>query len=429
MLSREDNEAIVQVGPGTPMGELFRRYWTPALISEELPSPDCPPVRFKLLGEELVGFRDSNGRIGIMDAYCPHRGAPLFFGRNEECGLRCVYHGWKFDVDGNCLELPNAPEGETFRHKVKAVAYPAWEGGGIIWAYMGPAEKQPPKPAFPWIDLPAEHRYLKKYYHHCSYLQAFEGDIDLTHLAFLHRTLDDNARNPSAKLGRNPQLLDWRVPKTVRLDERDYGLHWEYALSRGEGSETLVGQVHLIWPAMATIGIARRPIQPLQIRVPIDDEQSFVYRLRWSEQPLPEEDLNEYRYGGFAYPPEEPGTFVARENRDNDYMIDRIQQRFYSYTGISSVFAQDLAVVENQRGPIMDRTQEHLVSSDDVIIRLRRVLLRLARDLAAGKEPPGPNNPEELRELRSVSRVVPVGTDLERVFHPVPEAQPAPVAV
>src|SRR5437667_3350093 len=146
VLSKEDNELATNTNAGTPMGELFRRFWLPVALAEELPGADCVPLRLKLLGEDLIGFRDSEGRPGLVDAYCPHRGAPMFFGRNEENGLRCVYHGWKFDVTGRCVDLPNAPEGPAFKEKVRIKAYPCLEAGDLLWAYMGPPDRRPPFP-------------------------------------------------------------------------------------------------------------------------------------------------------------------------------------------------------------------------------------------------------------------------------------------
>src|SRR5579864_5534315 len=160
MLSQEDNELLTRVGPGTPVGELFRRFWLPALLSEELPGPDCEPVRLRLLGEDLLAFKDSNGRSAIVDAFCPHRSAPLFFGRNEECGLRCVYHGWKFDVDGNCVDMPSEPSGTTLQTKVKLTAYPTVERGGVVWAYLGPKDLMPPEPDYEWTRAPVNYRYV-----------------------------------------------------------------------------------------------------------------------------------------------------------------------------------------------------------------------------------------------------------------------------
>src|SRR5262249_38961506 len=163
MLSREENELICRTDPDTPMGELFRRFWLPVALAEEIPGPDCEPVRVQVLGEHLVLFRDTQGRPGLVDAYCPHRGAPLFFGRNEECGLRCVYHGWKFDVYGNCVDMPTEPPTSNFKEKVKIKSYPTAECGGCIWVYMGPTDKQPALPHFEWASVPGPHRLLSRW--------------------------------------------------------------------------------------------------------------------------------------------------------------------------------------------------------------------------------------------------------------------------
>src|SRR5579885_1794102 len=178
MLSQDENELITRVGPGTPMGEVFRRFWLPAMLSSELTEPDCPPVRLRLLGEDLVAFRDTNGRPGVLAAHCPHRGASLYFGRNEECGLRCVYHGWKFDVEGNCLDQLNEPPENQFKQHIHLTAYPTVELGGIVWAYMGPPERMPPPPKFAWTQVPEARRHVTKVIQECNYLQALEGGID-----------------------------------------------------------------------------------------------------------------------------------------------------------------------------------------------------------------------------------------------------------
>jgi len=164
MLSQRDNERLVRVGPGTPAGVLFRRYWQPACLSIELPEPDCAPVRVRLLGEDLLAFRDTNGRVGLVEAFCPHRRAPLFYGRNEECGIRCVYHGWKFDVDGNCVDLPSEPETSPMKSTIKLAAYPTLEKAGVIWAYLGPKEQMPEPPDYEWTRAPATHCFISKTY-------------------------------------------------------------------------------------------------------------------------------------------------------------------------------------------------------------------------------------------------------------------------
>ena len=168
MLSQQDNERLTRVGPGTPMGNLFRRYWIPALLSEELLEADGPPVRVRLLGEDLVAFRDTEGMVGIVSAYCPHRRAPMFFGRNEDCGLRCVYHGWKFDRNGACVDMPSEPPDSLFKSKVTIDAYPTWEGGGMVWIYMGPLELKPPPPDHELVRAPANHLHVSKLFEDCN---------------------------------------------------------------------------------------------------------------------------------------------------------------------------------------------------------------------------------------------------------------------
>ena len=179
MLSREDNERLTRVGPGTPMGELMRRYWVPATLSHQIAAPDSPPVRVKLLGERLVAFRDTQGRVGLLGEQCPHRTASLFFGRNEECGLRCVYHGWKFDVEGNCVDLPSEPRDYNLQSRVKATAYPCVERGGVVWAYMGPPEHKPEFPELEWTRVPDDQRHLTRHIQECNWLQGLEGGFDL----------------------------------------------------------------------------------------------------------------------------------------------------------------------------------------------------------------------------------------------------------
>ena len=229
MLTPEENERLTRVGPGTPMGELFRRYWLPALLSEELPEADGAPVRVRLLGEDLIAFRDSAGNVGLVDAFCPHRRAPMFFGRNEECGLRCVYHGWKFDRDGTCVDMPSEPPDSLFKTKVTIAAYPTWEGGGIVWTYMGPPELQPPPPDYELVRAPATHRYVSKTFEDCNWLQALEGGLDTAHSSFVHNNdIDDksflrNARHARrASRSRRPTTAT-RTRACARVGERAVG--------------------------------------------------------------------------------------------------------------------------------------------------------------------------------------------------------------
>src|SRR5216684_4132275 len=199
MLPPKENELITRVGAGTPMGNAMRRYWIPACLATEIAEPDSPPVRVRLMGEDLVAFRDSDGKIGLIDEFCPHRRVSLFFGRNEECGLRCVYHGWKFDVEGNCIDQLNEPPEHQFKQHIHIAAYPTVELGGIVWAYLGPPDKMPAPPKFAWTQVPESRRHVSKVVEECNWLQALEGGIDTSHAPILHRLLTDNSTRGGIK--------------------------------------------------------------------------------------------------------------------------------------------------------------------------------------------------------------------------------------
>ena len=239
------------------MGELFRRFWLPVALSEELPGADCIPLRVRVLGEDLIAFRDSDGRPGLVDAYCPHRGAPLFFGRNEENGLRCVYHGWKFDVEGTCTDLPNAPEGPTFKDKIKIKCYPCVDAGDLVWAYMGPADRKPPFPEFEWCKLPANHRYVSKFRLECNYLQAMEGDGDPSHARFLHTTLDD-PRIPNRLYpdGRSPQQRGNNFNRPTEAEEQ---------FPRAVGGRRITEEDRAAWGALEDHDAGYFSISPSQL--------------------------------------------------------------------------------------------------------------------------------------------------------------------
>ena len=224
MVGQEDQFSVLtRVSAGTPMGNLFRRFWLPALLASELPEPDGAPIRLRILGEDLIAFRDTEGRIGIVGAYCPHKMAPLFFGRNEACGLRCVYHGWKFNVDGDCVEIPNItpPDNfETLKQRMRLKSYPAREAGGLIWVYMGPKEQIPELPEMAWLDLPKEHIHVSRWLHRSNWLQAVEGEIDTSHISFLHSVLDPDPDGPDRlRLARDgaPEII---------MRETDYGFYY-----------------------------------------------------------------------------------------------------------------------------------------------------------------------------------------------------------
>jgi nitrite reductase/ring-hydroxylating ferredoxin subunit len=416
VLSKEDNELITNVEKDTPMGEVFRRFWLPVMLASELPMPDCEPVRIKILGEDLIAFRDTDGRIGLLDAYCPHRGAPMFYGRNEENGLRCVYHGWKFDVEGACVDLPSAPEGDTYKDKINILRYPAVEAGDLIWAYMGPKDKQPPFPEFEWLGLPRENRYVRKFKLECNYLQAMEGDYDPSHALFLHSKLEDatipNALNPTALTSLARQLgpagrraADDPFPRAVgnrrvlnkpvaELEETDSGLIAVAAVEEAPGRWQANLNVTIMLPIFCTAGIAGPNTYSSNMRIPIDNESMMFFRLRWSYDPIPQRDLDEYTNGDWYFPRLIPGTYVPEDNVHNSYNLDRQKQRTETYTGIRTFPLQDIAMMEDQWGPLAKRHLEHLTSYDYMIIQVRQRLLKVARNMARGIEPTEPWHPE-----------------------------------
>ncbi len=421
MLSEEDNELITNTDRGAPMGELFRRFWLPVALAAEFPGPDGAPIRLRVMGEDLIAFRDSDGRAGLIEAYCAHRGAPLFFSRNEECGLRCIYHGWKYDVEGNCVDLPNTPEGETFKEKIKLTSYAIVEAGDLVWAYMGPRDRQPPFPSFAWTALPSSHRYVTRYELECNYLQAMEGDFDQTHARFLHSTLDNNLSSPGNELrgADNDQLralsgsaaADEPFPRAVGsrrvgqlpwldVEDNEAGF-WLITGGRQPSGESYVN-VNQAWmmPVFSQIGLAGPSTNSINIRVPIDNASMTIDRLRWSHDPIPERELDDYKHSGYSYPELMPGTWRLKDNIYNDYNVDRVAQRAFSYSGIKAFPTQDVALVENQWGPTADRTREHLAASDQQIIQLRQRLVAAAKALIQGSEPKEPWHPEAYAYLR-----------------------------
>jgi phenylpropionate dioxygenase-like ring-hydroxylating dioxygenase large terminal subunit len=387
MLAREDNELLTRVGPGTPMGTTMRRYWIPALLAWELPGPDCPPVRVRLLGEDLVAFRDTRGHLGLLAEHCPHRRASLFFGRNEECGLRCVYHGWKFDVDGRCVDMMNEPDDLGFRDKIRTPAYPMVELGGIIWAYLGPPELRPAAPPFAWTRAPESHRHASKVIQESNWLQGLEGGIDTSHAPILHRLLTTSSSRPGFK---PTDAFVRGKPPTIVIDLTDYG--YRYAGIRPlDAGDVHIRAYHFILP-FHQIRPSRtekgRPLEAGHIWVPMDDGNTMVFNWEYSlAGPLTEEDRLE-RFLGNGPLDVDQTTFRSRRNRQNGYGLDRQVQRTETFTGIDGVNIQDRAIQESM-GPIVDRSQEHLGPADRPIIQARRLLLQAVRTVQEGGTPVG----------------------------------------
>jgi phthalate 4,5-dioxygenase oxygenase subunit len=403
MLSPAENERLTRVGPGTPMGTLFRRYWLPMLLAEELPERDGAPVRVRLLGEDLVAFRDSEGVAGLVSAFCPHRRAPMFFGRNEECGLRCVYHGWKFDRNGACVDMPSEPPDSLFKTKVTIDAYPTWEGGGMIWAYLGPPELKPAPPDHELTRTPATHRHVSKSFEDCNFLQALEGGIDPTHASIMH----------NMNIGDRSFLNNYdELVANIQLDKTDYG--FTYAGIRKLTNNTWVRGYHYIMPSFhmrATVEgpFGRRTDAPTidgHIWIPIDDEHTWVYSFGYSHDPARplEHDkvrARETRLGRGDFLDQ---NYRSRLNKSNDYQIDRQVQKEKTMTGIQGINTQDLALQEGM-GPIVDRSKEHLGTTDRAIITLRQVLTDTLDSLERGGTLRA-LDPATYRNIRSFDRLI-----------------------
>lgn len=410
MLIREENELVTRTGPGTPMGETMRRYWIPALMSQELPAPDCPPVRVQLLGERLVAFRDTQGRIGLLDEFCPHRLVSLWLGRNEESGLRCVYHGWKFDVTGACVDQMNEPPECSFAHKIRTTAYPTIEVGGTMWAYMGPAEKMPPPPNFEWTQVPESHRHVSKVWEECNWLQALEGGIDTSHAPILHRTISANATRPGIPL--LGPFVQGGAP-TLDVDGTDYG--YRYAGVRPlEGGATYVRTYHYVMPfTQIRPQQFRLPGEPVRTKiaghfwVPIDDENCMVWNWVYSfgEAPLTEEDRLE-RGSGNGPDHVDQNTFRSFRHKGNNWLIDRQVQKTETFTGIDGINTQDRAIQESM-GPVVDRSQEHLGPADRAIIATRRLLLQAVKTVQEGGNPLGTDT--NYYQARAIEQILPKG--------------------
>jgi phenylpropionate dioxygenase-like ring-hydroxylating dioxygenase large terminal subunit len=395
MLSSTDNDLLTRVGPGTPMGELMRRYWVPAAFSHQIAEPDSPPIRVKIMGENLVLFRDSQGRPGLLDERCPHRTASLFYGRNEESGLRCVYHGIKFDVEGRCTDIPCVPftdetQLRNVRDKMRIKAYPCIERGGMIWTYMGPAEHKPEFPDLEWTLVPESHRFSSRHIQACNWLQALEGGFDAPHLTFLHGGEVEKSRRV--------------VPSFYEVMATDFG--FVVGTGRDLGTDDIHWNINVMLMPFHKI-ISSVPMAA-HVWVPIDDEHTMLYSVDFNPyRPLNEEELTFAKSGTWIHTENEPGTDHAVRTVHNDYLIDRaLQASSKSYTGIKGIGTQDCAVQESME-PIADRSIERLLPGDAAIVKLRRLLLQTLQQHAAGKPLPG-MDPRSYR-VRSTRCAVPKG--------------------
>ncbi|MGE0333248.1 MAG: Rieske 2Fe-2S domain-containing protein [Ramlibacter sp.] len=416
MLTREDNELLVRVGPDAAMGKLMRLYWIPFLLARDVPA-DGQPYRVRLLGEDLVAFRDTSGQVGLVDQACPHRGAPLVFARNEEGGLRCVYHGWKFAADGRCKEMPAEPGNTPMLNKVKVKAYPVRERNGVLWAYMGPDAEPPALPAMEWNMVPEANVHVSMRIQECNWLQALEGEIDSAHAAILHGRVDEGG-----------SIDDWKQAADLQpkfeVVQHDAGMHIA-SRRKIEGDKNYVRVNQFLMPFWTLVPpFSQYPELSGHAWVPVDDEHTLCIMFSYHPaQPFYEktrqlfEEGHKGRETGHASrhafekrPVTVPyHTYWSKYNRENAYGYDEgLAQRYNA--GMPGLWLQD-AACQSGVSPIYDRSKEHLGTSDSGVARTRRVLLEAVKKLASEQARPLSTNAPDKFQVRAISITIPAGGD------------------
>lgn len=394
MLTREDNEYMCRVGPGTPMGNALRRFWIPSLQTSDLPTPDCDPFPLEILGEKLVAFRDTSGKVGVLDEHCCHRQASLVCGRVEAGGIRCLFHGWKFAVDGTVLETPNVNNPE-FKKRIKAKAYPVREAGGLIWVYLGPKELEPEFPHFPWFDIPASNRLNAYLVENGNYVQVIEALVDSSHLTILHT---DGLRKSAGLENLNFTAaagMQFDAAPRIEVDDTDFGFH--YAAIRAGTKPTDPVQAR-VTAFIAPFSVAN-PNEDLWMGVvPINDYQSIHFHVfyhperKMGEEPLRSRMLEHIGLDDAALRKMNL-TYDTLNNKDeptrwNRYWQNRDALREGKFSGFHSFSQEDHAMIRSM-GLIKDRTKEILAPVDMAVMRLYRTLIQVAQDVESGNEPLG----------------------------------------
>ncbi|HEY0581361.1 MAG TPA: Rieske 2Fe-2S domain-containing protein [Chloroflexota bacterium] len=424
MLTREENELLCRVGRDTPMGQMLRRYWMPAIQSHDLEAGGAPK-RVRLLGEDLVAFRDDQGRVGLLDEYCPHRGASLVLARNNDCALTCIYHGWKVDADGNVLETPAEPEDSDFVNRVKAISYPVREAGGLVWTYMGPPGLEPAFPAFGWTMATEEQRQVIQMREECNWVQCLEGVIDSAHSSFLHSmeiqpsaeqsTVGGGSRFEQGKRNMVHRPSNDKRPR-LEAQNTDYG--FRYAAIRKpiqDPDKYAYVRITLFAAPFYAFFPAPHGWTAMQAFVPIDDHHTmfFFIQVDNSGQAVDRDSL--CTFAGARMGIDLDAEYRKIRTRDNNFLQDRgAMKRNESYSGIFGVNVQDIAVQESM-GPIYDRTREHLGASDVAVIRMRRLMLDSVRQFEEGGIPLGLERPVAYETLAADERIIPLDTPWQTI--------------
>ena len=418
-MSANDNELLVRTDAGTPMGEYFRRYWLPVALSRELPEPDGAPIRVRAMGEDLVAFRDTEGRIGLIESRCAHRGTSLFFGRNEECGLRCIHHGWKYDIHGKCIDMPNVEPDAPMHGKISIKAYPTCESGGLVWAYFGPNETMPQTPPqLEHTQLPESHVYVTKRLQQCNWAQSMDGALDTAHFSFLHMPAPSRASNDPANIAADESRIRWlREGPIPKFTIADHDVGFVIGGSRNADDGELYWRITQFMLPSHSITPSAMPgeIYYGYTWVPANDTSCWIYVYAWHpDRAISEQERAQFDKGGFGQFAELGPDWVPVRNRTNDYLIDRDDQKHRTFTGVHGIAEQD-ALAQESQGAIADRTIEHLTASDVGVVHFRRLMLKEANALIAGTEPTAAKRPQSYR-LRAGGALLPGALSFEEMM-------------
>ncbi|HEY7219188.1 MAG TPA: Rieske 2Fe-2S domain-containing protein [Candidatus Binatia bacterium] len=413
MISAEENQLLTQTNANTPCGELLRRYWQPVALSEELPK-DGAPLKVKILGEELVLFRDDQGRLGLIGLHCAHRGTDLSYGRIEDGGLRCLYHGWLYDVCGRVIDQPGELAGGVHKQAIRHLAYPCQEMGGIILTYMGPGDP-PLLPDYEFLTVPGEYRTATKILEACNYLQGNEGNIDPVHLSFLHQCLDEaqiaRRRTVPGSEASDNTLLGEDIAPTIEVEVTDYGLRI-YTL-RGAGRDKRYLRVtNFVMPNLSVFGGSTAGAgYSIHWHVPIDDTHHWKYTLAFSRDKSLDDFLRNRNRAELT------ADYRLTRNAANRYLQDRDSMKTQTFTGMGLNFQAHDAFATESQGPVQDRTEEHPVTSDKAIIAARKLLLNAMKNAQDGRDPQHvirDPNANRLLHLQAMSEVVPASVDVKQ---------------
>jgi phenylpropionate dioxygenase-like ring-hydroxylating dioxygenase large terminal subunit len=413
MITEQENNLLTQTGPSTPCGNLMRRYWQPVALTEELPREGAP-LKLRILSEDLVLFRDDQGRPGLLGLHCSHRGTDLSYGRVEDGGLRCLYHGWLYDVCGKVLEQPGEPGGGANRDEIRHLAYPCREAGGVIFTYMGPGEP-PLLPNYEFLTAPAEYRTVVKIFHNCNYLQSNEGNIDPVHLSFLHQNLNEAqvARRrivPGSNTTDNALLAEDITP-TIEVDITDYGLRI-FTLRDVGRDKRYLRVTNFVMPNLAAFGGSTVGAgYSVHWHVPIDDTSHWKYIFAFSrEKPLDDFIRSRSRV-------ELTADYRLTRNAANRYLQDRHSMKTQTFTGMGLNFQAHDAFATESQGPVQDRTEEHPVTSDKAIIAARKLLLNAMKNAQDGRDPQHvirDAKSNRLLHLQAMSEVISTSVDVKQ---------------